>query len=123
MVNPPKISDSEWEIMRVLWNENPLTSNEIAKRTGMHLQTAKTYLGRLVKKGALGFEKSGRAFLYHPEVTENDCQKHESRSFLDRVFGGSLQPMLTHLVEDDALTDQEIVALRKILNQRKRKSS
>ena len=118
---PPKISDTEWEIMRVLWDETPLTSNEIQAKTGMHLQTAKTYLGRLVKKGALGFSKSGRSYLYRPLFTESQCQKQESRSFLDRVFGGSLHPMLSHLVEEDALGDDEIAKLRKLLNQRKRK--
>jgi len=123
MSTPPKISDTEWEIMRVLWIKNPLTSGEIKERTGMHLQTAKTYLGRLVKKGALGFRKSGRSYLYRPLFTEGECQKLESRSFLDRVFGGSLHPMLSHLVEEDALSDEEVAKLRKVLNQRKRKPS
>ncbi|MDA7667653.1 BlaI/MecI/CopY family transcriptional regulator [bacterium] len=123
MSTPPKISDTEWEIMRVLWNKNPLTSGEIKERTGMHLQTAKTYLGRLVKKGALGFSKSGRSYLYRPLFTEDECQKQESRSFLDRVFGGALHPMLSHLVEEDALSDEEVAKLRKVLNQRKRKQS
>lgn len=89
----------------------------------MHLQTAKTYLGRLVKKGALGFNKAGRSYLYRPLFTESECQKHESRSFLDRVFGGSLQPMLSHLVEEEAISDEEVAKLRKILNQRKRKQT
>ena len=123
MSTPPKISDTEWEIMRVLWIKNPLTSGEIKERTGMHLQTAKTYLGRLVKKGALGFSKSGRSYLYRPLFSEGECQKLESRSFLDRVFGGSLHPMLSHLVEEDALSDEEVAKLRKVLNQRKRKPS
>jgi BlaI family penicillinase repressor len=123
MSTPPKISDTEWEIMRVLWIKNPLTSGEIKERTGMHLQTAKTYLGRLVKKGALGFSKSGRSYLYRPLFSEGECQKLESRSFLDRVFGGSLHPMLSHLVEENALSDEEVAKLRKVLNQRRRKPS
>ena len=107
--------------MKVLWTKQPLTSNEIRDKTGIHLQTAKTYIGRLVKKGAVGFTKSGRSYLYHPLFTESECQIKESRSFLDRVFGGSLQPMLSHLVEEDAISDEEIALLRKTLNQRRKR--
>lgn len=121
MKTPPRISDTEWEIMKVLWTKQPLTSNEIRDKTGIHLQTAKTYIGRLVKKGAVGFTKSGRSYLYHPLFTESECQIKESRSFLDRVFGGSLQPMLSHLVEEDAISDEEIALLRKTLNQRRKR--
>ncbi len=121
MKTPPRISDTEWEIMKVLWEQNPLTSNAIQERTGIHLQTAKTYIGRLVKKGAVGFTKAGRSYLYHPVFTESECQKKESLSFLDRVFGGSLQPMLSHLVEENAISDEEIALLRKTLNQRRKR--
>jgi BlaI family transcriptional regulator, penicillinase repressor len=120
MKKPPRISDAEWRIMQVLWADNPLNATEIKTRSGFHLQTAKTYLTRLVKKGAIGFKKAGRSYLYHPLFTEADCQKSASKSFLDRVFGGSLHPMLSHLVEDDALSNQEIAQLRKILNRTKR---
>ena len=121
MKTPPRISETEWEIMKALWKKNPLTSNEIQSKTGIHLQTAKTYIGRLVKKGAIGFEKAGRSYLYRPLFTQSECQKKESRSFLDRVFGGSLQPMLSHLVEEDAISEEEIELLRKTLKQRRRR--
>jgi BlaI family transcriptional regulator, penicillinase repressor len=119
MKTPPKISDSEWEIMRILWEESPLTSYQIQERTKIHLQTAKTYLSRLLKKGAIGFKKSGRFYLYRPLFSEVECQKNASRSFLDRVFGGSLQPMLSHLVDENALDADEISKLQAILNERK----
>jgi BlaI family transcriptional regulator, penicillinase repressor len=120
MKTPPKISESEWEIMRLLWSKNPLTATQIQGKTGIHLQTAKTYLSRLVKKGALAFKKSGRSFQYTPLFTESECQKQASRSFLARVFGGSLQPMISHLVEENALSEEEIEKLRKVLNNRKK---
>ena len=123
MKNPPKISESEWEIMRVLWKKSPLTASQVQEKTGMHLQTAKTFLSRLVKKGALSFEKSGRSFQYSPEFTEAECQKHASRSFLSRVFGGSLHPMISHLVEENALSEEDIEELRKVLKKGKRSSS
>jgi BlaI family penicillinase repressor len=75
----------------------------------------KTLLNRLVKKKALRFEKSGREYLYEPAVSEKACVRAESESFLQRVFGGALQPMLAHLVEERKLTPKEIKELKQIL--------
>jgi BlaI family transcriptional regulator, penicillinase repressor len=119
---PPRISDAEWAIMKVLWGRQPRTSTEIAKVTGVHPQTTKTFLARLVKKKAIVHERVGRSFYYRTLVTEKECQRHESRSFLNRVFGGSLRPMVSHLVEEDALTDDEIQELKKILTAKKRRN-
>lgn len=117
----PRISESEWQLMQVLWKENPLNSTQIAKKAGLHLQTTKTFLGRLVRKEALTYEKQGRFFQYRPIFSEAECQKQASKTFLDRVFGGSLQPMLSFLVEDDSLSQEELKRLQKILEQKKQK--
>ena len=118
----PQISESEWEVMKILWDESPLSSIEIAKRLKLHPQTTRTFISRLVQKKAIQFLKKGRAYLYEPSIKESDCKTMVSQKFLERVFGGSLQPMLTHLVEQDALTDDEMDALRKILRKKGRKS-
>lgn len=116
----PRISETEWEIMQVLWARGPATSQEIvdaltARDATWHPKTAKTLINRLVKKRALGYRKEGRGYLYRPLVKEEDCVTAESKSFLDRVFGGSLQPMLAHFVEHRKLSRREIGQLRKLL--------
>lgn len=108
--------------MKTLWDESPLSSIEIAKRLKLHPQTTRTFISRLVQKKAVRFLKKGRAYLYEPSIKESDCKTVVSQKFLERVFGGSLQPMLTHLVEQDALTDDEMEALRKILRRKGKKS-
>ena len=75
----------------------------------------KAFLTRLVRKGALGFRKEGRAYLYRPVVKEEDCVAAASASFLERVFGGSLKPMLAHFVERKKLSEEEIRELRRVL--------
>ena len=117
----PKISETEWEVMQVLWAKAPLSAAEIiealtAKDSTWHPKTAKTLLNRLVKKRALGYKQEGRAYLYRPLVKEADCAVAESESFLDRIFGGSLQPMLAHLVERKKLTTAEIHELKRLLD-------
>src|SRR5689334_10456163 len=103
MKNLPKISETEWEVMKVLWTKSPLAAEDViaalVAQDDWHPKTVKTLLNRLVKKQALGFEKDGRAYLYRPLVREADCVRAVSDSFLDRVFGGSLTPMLAHFVE------------------------
>ena len=119
MKNVPKISETEWEVMKVLWAEAPLSAEQIieklAAQDDWHPKTAKTLLNRLVKKKALGFEKDGRAYLYHPLVKEAECVKAASDSFLDRVFGGSLTPMLAHFVERKKMSPEQIRELKRLL--------
>jgi BlaI family penicillinase repressor len=117
----PKISDTEWEIMRVVWSGHPLTAAEIITQLttsdpSWHPKTARTLLARLVDKGALDYEAQGRAYVYRPRVTEAECIAAASGSFLERVFGGSLKPMLAHFIEQRRLTQQELDELRAMLD-------
>ena len=119
MNKTPCISQTEWEVMKVCWAKSPLTAQEIIDTLGAqddwHPKTVKTLLNRLIKKRALGFKMTGRAYLYHPLVAEQECVAAESQSFLDRVFGGSLQPMLAHFAERRKLSPDEIVELKRLL--------
>jgi len=122
MQSLPKISEAEWTVMKTVWAKAPRTAQEIidavAPQEGWHPKTVKTLLNRLVKKKALGFEKLGRAYLYRPLVAEADCVTEASHSFLERVFGGSLRPMLAHFVEHDQLTGDEIAELKALLRKK-----
>jgi BlaI family transcriptional regulator, penicillinase repressor len=123
MKSIPKISEAEWEIMKVLWEKSPLSAGEIIAKLSAqddwHPKTAKTLLNRLVKKKALGFEKEGRAYLYGPLVRESDCVQAVSDSFLDRVFGGSLTPMLAHFVERKKMSAEQVRELKRLLEEKK----
>lgn len=116
----PRISETEWEVMKVLWTEAPLTANDViarlaARDSSWHPKTARTLLNRLVKKRALGFRRDGRAYLYRPLVAEQDCVAAVTDSFLDRVFGGALEPMLAHFVERKKLSAAERRELERLL--------
>jgi len=123
MQSLPRISEAEWLVMRVLWAKSPATSKDVVAalepHTHWNAKTILTLINRLVSKGALGFTKEARAHLYYPKVTERECVRVETRSFLDRVFGGAIPPMLAHLVEESALSEQDIAELRRILDEGK----
>lgn len=113
------ISESEWQVMKVLWGEAPRTLPEILdslRDTGWSKTTIQTYLARLVKKGALTTERQGKGYLYFPAVTQDECQLAESRSFLQRVYDGSLSKMVLGFVQSGDLTQEELDALRAILD-------
>ncbi len=116
----PRISETEWEIMNVVWSQAPCSAGQIIAAlrgadSTWHPRTAKAFLNRLVRKKVLGFSKEGRAYVYRPLVRREDCADAASESFLERVFGGSLKPMLAHFVERDKLTPGEIRELRRLL--------
>lgn len=125
MKNLPQISDSEWLVMRMLWDKAPRTANDVVAALEPHThwkpKTVMTLLNRLVKKGALSFDKRGRAYHYFPLVEESDCIRAESRSFLRRVFGGSLMPMLAHFLDEERLSRREIEELKRLLKQKETK--
>ncbi len=120
MKKTPRISETEWEVMKVIWAQAPCTAGEIIEQLTCadptwHPKTVKAFLNRLVKKRVLGFRKEGRAYLYRPLVRETECVAAASESFLERVFGGSLKPMLAHFVERKRLSKQEIEELKELL--------
>ncbi len=118
----PRISDAEWEVMNAVWDGHPVAAGDViarlAQRTDWSARTVKTLLGRLVRKGALGFEVAGRHYLYHPRVSRERCVKAESRSFVERVLGGRTSPLLVHLVREANLSAAEIDELRRVLGEK-----
>ncbi|MGN7359072.1 BlaI/MecI/CopY family transcriptional regulator [Paenibacillus sp. SAF-054] len=125
MESMPKISESEWEIMKIVWRESPQTAEQIANQlpegTEWSDQTVRTFINRLMKKKALGYEKAGRSYRYYPLIAEKECVRAESRSFLNRVFNGAAGLMMTNFLEETPLSDQEIERLQRILTEKQGK--
>lgn len=121
MKRVPKISETEWEIMRIVWALHPITAAEIVERliatdATWHPKTARTLLARLVQKKALDYEPQGRAYVYEPLVSERECVAAASESFVERVFGGSLKPMLAYFVEQRRLSKSDLAELQRLLD-------
>ena len=120
MNDVPKISQAEWEVMKVLWGHSPQTANDVvavlAGVTTWSDRTVRTLLGRLVRKGALGFEEKGREYHYYPLVGQDECVKAEARSFLRRMRGVGLRPALATFLEDGGLSQGEVAELRRLLD-------
>lgn len=96
------ISDSEWEIMRIVWAKAPVTStmiiDELQGTKGWMPTTVKTFLSRLVKKEILKFEKKGRCFYYSSLVSEEKCVRDELQAVIEKVYGGTIHKQTEHFV-------------------------
>jgi BlaI family penicillinase repressor len=118
----PQISEAEWVVMKVVWNKAPLTTNQVVEAlAGQALwkpKTIHTLLSRLVRKGALAFERKGREYLFRPRVTAEACEHAATRSFLGRFFDGELAPFLARFIERERLTPAEIEELKTILDRK-----
>ena len=120
MVN---LSDGEWKIMNRLWEcEGTITElkNALQAETGWDKHIIITLLSRMEKKGAVAHREGGRAKVFYPLVTRKEVSMQETRGFLQKIYRGSLGMMVNAMVEDQALTEEDIRELSAILEQAKR---
>lgn len=114
-----RISDAEHAVMEVLWEQSPLSAQDVSERVPAErdwsANTVKTLLGRLLAKNAIAHEEDGRRYLYRPIVAREDYVAGESARLIDRLFGGKLTPLVAHLAERDALTSQDIAEIEALL--------
>lgn len=117
------LSDGEWKIMNRLWEcESTITElkNALNVETGWDKHIIITMLSRMEKKGAVAHREGGRAKVFYPLVTRKEVSMQETRGFLQKIYRGSLGMMVNAMVEDQALTEEDIRELSAILEQAKR---
>src|SRR5262245_28148977 len=119
-----RITEAEWEVMTVVWQQAPVAASTVAevlvRKRQWSLATVRTLLRRLVNKGALQQKAEGKRYLYTARVTMEDCVRRESDSFLDRILGRAPATTLLHLVERAELSREDILELRRILRQKEK---
>ena len=115
------LSDGEWRIMNLLWAQAPRRVPELtealAHDTGWSRATVNMMLQRLEDKGAVRMETFGRNKAYWPVLSQSDARQKETKRFLDRLYGGSLGMMVSSLAGQQALSEEDIRALRAILDE------
>lgn len=111
-----QLSGSEWDLMKILWDNTPATANQIAELTPQwHPKTVRTMLIRLQKKGAVGYEVIDGIQHFNPVYEREYCESSATQSFMQRVFNGALTPMIAHFARQQKLTDEEKKALIALL--------
>ena len=116
-----KISDAEWQVMEVIWQAGQATAADVIaslSKTDWNHRTIRTLLARLVEKGALATKTSGNRYIYRPVITRKRCVKQASKTFVEKVFAGDVNSLLAHFVRDAKISKEELVELRKLLDEK-----
>ena len=118
----PRISEAEWLVMQVVWSSPGLTADDVIEalkdKVSWGTPTVRTLINRLLKKKALSHKREGRKYRYWPAVSQDCCIRKERRSFVQRIYGGTVTPMLAALIEDAQLSQEEINDLKRMLDQK-----
>ncbi|MGV3467102.1 MAG: BlaI/MecI/CopY family transcriptional regulator [Heyndrickxia sp.] len=118
----PQISEAEYEVMKVVWKYEPISTPEIVEKVSKKIDwkpnTIQTMLVRLVRKKVLQTRKEGRAFIYTSLVQESEYVEQKSKLFLKQFFDGTLNSMVLNFIENDQLSKEDIDELKSILSER-----
>lgn len=129
-----KLSDSEWIVMRAIWQaspegERPISAREVLERvddeTSWAYNTVKTLMTRLVDKGALKERKRANTSVYLPIISQPQARRFALSSLVERAFDGTFGSLLQHMVAEQKLSSkerQELTAMLDEMDQGKRGS-
>ena len=111
-----KISDSELEVMKVLWQAGDALPVNVIRETlqqsrGWEATTVKTLIGRLLAKGVIEQEKR-KVFYYSPLISEAEYNAWATDNLIQRLYHGSAKNLVTALVQSEGLTQADIEELR-----------
>ena len=120
-MEPIRIKNSEWNVLNCLWEKSPQTVMQLVARLGESVGWAKsttiTTLRRMEEKGLVHCEIIGKGKSYTPSVKQEDASISETRSFLNRVYQGSVGLMMSAMARRQELSADEVAQLRAILDQ------
>ena len=115
-----KISEAESKVLEAFWRApGPWSADDVVAAMDNDRDwsagTIRTFLTRLVKKGALAATPDGRRYLYTPLIPREDYVHEQSRNLIEKLFGGRIAPFITHFSERQALSRDEVEELKRLI--------
>lgn len=108
------------DIMRVFWDRGEATTSEIHRAIQLERKlaptTVATVIQRLAKQGVLTYRVDGRQYVYRPLISESEAQTSMVADLVERVFMGNSGALVSHLIEESDISDDELETLRTILD-------
>jgi len=119
----PTLTPQELEIMKAVWGRGEATVRDVYEdllaARKVAYTTVMTMMNVLERKGHLRKKTVGRSFLYRPTRPQQQVVGSMVREFVKRVFGGSAQPLLVHLVDEHDLSPEELELLAKRIEEKR----
>jgi predicted transcriptional regulator len=121
----PTLTDQELEIMKIVWDRNEATVRDVyealLQKRKVAYTTVMTMMNILEQKGHLRKTQEDRAYVYRSTKPRNQVLRGMVREFVNRVFNGSAEPLLLHLVEDKKLSEEDIEEIRAMIRKERAK--
>lgn len=115
----PQISEAEFEVMKIIWEYAPISTNDITdklvSKTQWNPKTIHTLLKRLVQKNAITYQKQSRLFVYTPLIKKEEYIQQQNHSFLQRFYNGNFSYLFASYLDNEDLTEEDINELKSIL--------
>ncbi len=119
-MKPRQLGRMQLKIMQILWEKGRATAREITDALGesesVAHSTVQTLLRGLEDKQAAGHQTEGRTFVFFPLVQEENYRSSATRDLLHRVFGGDVGELVTHLLENERISSQELSQIRRLID-------
>lgn len=119
---PIKISDSEWEVLRVIWTQKEATAQQIidilSASKDWKPATVKTLLGRLAKKEAVRTRQEGKKFIYYPKATEADTVRSATENLFSHICARHIGRTIGELIQQAELTSEDIQFIQDRLDEK-----
>jgi predicted transcriptional regulator len=117
----PTLTPQELEIMKIVWQKREAKVRDVyetlLERRKVAYTTVMTMMRILEAKGHLKIRREEKAYVYCPTRPEGVVMRSMVREFINRVFNGSAQPMLVHLLKDRRLTEEEAEELARLIKE------
>ncbi|MEB5970162.1 CopY/TcrY family copper transport repressor [Enterococcus gallinarum] len=117
------ISNAEWQVMKIVWMKENITSNEvyqlISEKFDWTLSTVKTLLNRLVTKKCLMTQKEGRRFYYSSLLTEEESIHQITREVNEKTCAMNIKNVVSELIVGNDFTEQDLEMLEQIIKEKR----
>lgn len=118
----PQISESELEVMKVIWELGSATSSQIVeqlkKTTDWKPKTIQTLITRLASKEAIEVDKSNKkSYIYMPKISEEEYKSFASTSFIEKLYNGSINMMIASFIKNKKMSKDDIEELKNLLDE------
>ena len=114
-----KVTNREWYVMNCLWEKSHLSLMQLVpllkESAGWSKSTSATMVRRMTEKDLIGYEENGKTKYFFPKVKKQDVVVQETRDFLQRIYDGSVGMMMSALVRQNDLSQEDILELQEIL--------
>jgi BlaI family transcriptional regulator, penicillinase repressor len=121
---PVELTESEWAIIKAIWDSEPCTAPgiqvKLEKETQWTYSTVRTLMDRMVVKGLLVAEKTGKVTSYRSAVTRQQAQRGELFYALKHAFNGALTPMVQCLIDSGDLSSKDLADLEQMIKTRQK---